>query len=186
MRVRLAFSCSASVVILLMLAPSAHRQTKGAKKEERKAVAAVGPARLSRDSDDIETLDLFYGAGGVEHAPDSTGRFTFLGEDLNGTNPKFEVEDARGVPWRVKLNSERRVHPERKNEAQAETAASRQLWTAGYFVDEDYYLDNVTVSGLPTLHRGETFVSPGGRVYGVRLERRDARKMGEWSWCDNP
>ena len=130
--------------------------------------AAELPGVIRRDSDDVRNLSLFYGAGGREHAPNPNGRYTFLKEGLKGTNPKFDVEDGDGVRWRVKLDSDRRFQPERYNEPQAETAASRLLWAAGYFVDEDYYMTDLTVTGLPSLHRGQRFVSADGRVHGIR------------------
>jgi len=150
--------------------------------------AAELPGVIRRDSDDVRNLSLFYGAGGREHAPNPNGRYTFLKEGLKGTNPKFDVEDGDGVRWRVKLDSDRRFQPERHNEPQAETAASRLLWAAGYFVDEDYYMTDLTVTGLPSLHRGQRFVSADGRVHGIRLKRRpeDVTKLGDWDWLDNP
>ena len=94
------------------------------------------------------------------------------------TSPKFEVIDGQGVEWKVKLGPE----------SQPETAATRFLWAAGYFVDEDYYVAELTVKGLPTLQRGQEFVSPGGIVHGARLERKrtTVKKLGDWDWFDNP
>ena len=94
------------------------------------------------------------------------------------TSPKFDITDQQGVEWKVKLGEE----------PQSETAATRLLWAAGYFVDEDYYLAELTVTGVPKLHRGEEFVSPDGTIHGARLERRpkDVAKLGTWDWFDNP
>ena len=80
---------------------------------------------------------------------------------MNGTSPKFDVEDEKGVEWKVKLGEE----------PQAETAATRLLWAAGYFVDEDYYLADFKVQGLSKLHRGEKMVSDDGTIHHARLER---------------
>src|SRR5262249_5308539 len=99
---------------------------KRAKQEEKERAANL-PALIWRDPGDVKTLNLFYGAGGKEHAPDPQGKFTFLKEDLKQTSPKFDVEDKQGVRWRIKLGQE----------PQAETAATRLLWAAGYFVRED-------------------------------------------------
>ncbi len=86
--------------------------------------------------------------------------------------------DGQGVEWKVKLGPE----------SQSETAATRFLWAAGYFVDEDYYVAELTVNGLPALRRGQEFVSAGGVVHGARLERKRTRaeKLGDWDWFDNP
>src|SRR5258708_842505 len=56
------------------------------------------PARglpvLWREPKDIDHRDLFHGPGGKEHQP--AGIFTFVGEDLDGSNPKFDVRDDSG------------------------------------------------------------------------------------------
>ena len=90
-------------------------------RQGEKDKAANLPAVIWRDPGDIATLNLFYGAGGKEHAPDPNGKYTFVKEDLKGHSPKFDVEDEQGVRWRVKLGQE----------PQAETAATRLLWAAG-------------------------------------------------------
>ncbi len=59
---------------------------------------------LWREPKDIGSENLFYGRGGQEHAPH--GPFTFESEDLEGTNPKFDVRDADGVKWKIKLGAE--------------------------------------------------------------------------------
>src|SRR5262245_53026793 len=97
----------------------------GAKKKETKQVefTVSKPAVLWRNPSDISSRDLFYGPGGREHAPGDS--FTFLKEDLDGSNPKYTVTDAAGVKWKVKLGEE----------AKPETAATRFVWAAGYFAD---------------------------------------------------
>ena len=131
-----------------------------------------------RDSGQVASLNLLYGAGGLRHAPDAKGTFAFLKEDQLATSPKFDVVDQQGVEWKVKLGEE----------PQSETAAARFLWAAGYFVDEDYYLAEFTVTGAPRLHRGQEFVSPEGTIHGARLERKltDVEKQGTWDWFENP
>ena len=136
------------------------------------------PTVIWRDPGDMASLNLLYGAGGRADAPDPAGRFAFVSEDMEETSPKFTVKDDRGVEWRVKLGQE----------PQSETAATRFLWAAGYFVDEDYYLPELTVTALPKLQRGQNFVSAGGTVHRARLERRSnaVKKLGSWDWFDNP
>ena len=48
-----------------------------------------------RGPEDISSRDLYYGPGGREDQP--LAPFRFIREDLDGTNPKFIVEDASGV-----------------------------------------------------------------------------------------
>jgi hypothetical protein len=131
---------------------------------------------LWRQPKDIRSENLFYGAGGKEHEPH--GPFTFLKEDLDGTNPKYDVRDEDGVKWKIKLGAE----------ARPETVASRFVWAVGYHTDEDYFLAKVWVAGLPAhLHRGQNLVEPGGLMRNVRLKREQGeKKEGTWSWRDNP
>jgi hypothetical protein len=166
---------------MLMLAAGAMSACASAQKKApiapRADVAAM-TERIWQDRGDTASLDLTYGAGGKAHAPNPTGTFTFVEEDSQGSNPKFSVVDGDGVAWKVKLGPESRP----------ETAATRFLWAAGYFADEDYYLPELTVQRLPTLRRGQQLVSPGGIVHGARLERKSTtvKKVGEWDWFDNP
>src|SRR5580698_4012444 len=92
-----------------------HHKTKSAEAGDKSALFWQDPA-------DIASRDLFYGPGGKQNEPPQ-GKFTFLKEDLDGTNPKFDVRDENGVKWKVKLGIE----------ARPETAASRLTWAAGYF-----------------------------------------------------
>jgi hypothetical protein len=119
--------------------------------------------------------DLFYGRGSEERSPKAP--FTFIEEDSSGSNPKFDVTDANGVKWKVKLG----------NEAQPETAVSRLLWSVGYFTDEDYYLPEFTVLGLKKLSRGGHYVHDGV-VTGGRFKRanKGEKSVDTWKWYKNP
>jgi hypothetical protein len=141
--------------------------------------AMDAPARqegLWHERKDVGSLNLIFGPGGKEHEPNGT--FTFVKEDKNGTSPKFDVVDEQGVHWRAKLGEE----------TKSETAATRLVWAAGYFADEDYYLAELHVEKLPKLSRGGQFVSADGVVHGVRMERKlkAEKKNGTWSWFKNP
>jgi hypothetical protein len=135
------------------------------------------PAVLWEDPADIATRDMIYGPGGAEHQP--KGPFKFVKEDMNGTSPKFVITDANGVKWKVKLGAE--SHPE--------TVASRLVWAAGYYADEEYFLPGFQVENIPSgLHRGEKYVEPNGIVHDARLKRyvKGEEKSGTWKWRDNP
>ena len=166
----------ALTILVASLAVPTFAQKKA--KQEEKVKALSLPAEIWQDPQDVAQRNLIYGAGGEKDAPDPNGSYKFIKEDLKQTSPKFDVEDDKGREWRVKLGQE----------PQAETAATRLLWAAGYFVDEDYYLPQIKVSGLPKLHRGEKFVTGGEIVHRVRLKLRspDVKKLGRWSWFDNP
>jgi hypothetical protein len=152
-----------SIVIALFLALPAVGQHTG-----------IQPV-IWQDRGDVSSLDLLAGSG--ENRPPA-GKFTFVKEDMGGASPKFEVVDGQGVHWKAKLGEE----------AKPETAATRLLWAAGYFVDESYYLPELRVEKMPAkLSRGSEFVKDGV-ARGVRLERTvtGREKIGNWSWSSNP
>src|SRR6185503_13831772 len=137
--------------------------------------SAITPI-LWRDPGDVATRDLRHGPGAPHLAP--VAPFTFVKEDKSGESPKFEVKDARGVKWSVKLGEE----------AQAETVATRLVWSVGYFAEEAYYFDRVRIRGLLKLSRGMEYVGRRGTVMGARFEpRREHIKRGKtWDWDKNP
>lgn len=137
---------------------------------------AEGAAVLWREPVDIASRNLYYGPGGAAHVP--RGWFTFEQEDMNGSNPKFDVADQDSVKWRVKLGEE--VRPE--------VVASRLVWAVGYFANEDYFMPVLHVQGMLRLKRGQNLVSSDGTVYNVRLKRhlKGQKKIGTWSWANNP
>ena len=128
---------------------------------------------LWRDRGHVAALNLLDGPGGEARAPGTN--FKFIEESKTGTAPKFDVEDENGVKWKVKLGPEVR----------SETAATRLVWAAGYFTDDDYYRPQIRVQGMTRLSRGNQYVSAGGLVRGVRLERQGGgKKLGDWSWYE--
>jgi len=162
------------MLLILSATLTAQKRDKSKDKEDTANLSGT----VWQDAGDLSTLNLFYGAGGQSHAPDANGKFTFVKEDDAGTSPKFEVTDDQGVRWKVKLGQE----------PQSETAATRLLWAAGYFVDEDYYLSEFKVTNMPKLKRGGQFVSADSTVHKARLERKlkEIKNLGTWSWFDNP
>src|SRR5437899_11919293 len=69
--------------------PTAHAQSTT-------ATAAAQPGRNASEvlwREPAGTRDLFYGRGGADHQPDAHGTFTFIKEDLDGSQPKLEVRD---------------------------------------------------------------------------------------------
>jgi hypothetical protein len=158
---------------MLAPAPAAWAVDKD-EKAAKKKYAAARPV-LWRDPGNVRARDLFYGPGSAARAP--VAPFTFVEEDRDGESPKFDVRDARGVLWKVKLGPE----------AQAETVATRLVWAVGYFAEEAYYFDRVRIRRLPNLSRGREFVS-GNLVRGARFEpRRENLVRGPtWNWTDNP
>lgn len=131
---------------------------------------------LWRDPGDIASRNLLYGPGSPDLMP--VAPFTFIEEDKSGESPKFEVKDARGMEWKVKLGPE----------AQSETVATRLVWAVGYFAEEAYYFDEVRIENLPRLSRGREYVSREGIVRGPRFEprRKGVERGPTWGWMENP
>jgi len=151
------------------------KKDKGLPDEEEITRNAV----LWREPGDIRSRNLYFGPGGEVHQPH--GPFTYLKEDLDGSNPKFSVRDRDGIRWKVKLGAE----------AGPETAATRLVWAAGYFANEDYFLPTLRVEGMPAhLKRkhADRFIEPDGSMRKVRLKRepQDEKKVGSWSWRSDP
>jgi hypothetical protein len=146
-----------------------------AQKKQNEQTAAGVPV-LWRDPGNISTRDLKYGPGSRELSP--VGPFIFVSEESTGESPKFRVTDARGETWVVKLGVE----------AQAETVATRLLWSVGYFADEAYYLDRVEVNNLPSLSRGQNYVEGKSTIRGARFEpkRKNVDRGANWDWEENP
>ncbi len=139
-------------------------------------ITGSGSAVVWRNPSDMASRNLLYGSGGKQGEPRPT--FTFVKEDLDGTNPKFDIRDQDGVKWKVKLG----------DEARPETVASRLLWAVGYFTNDDYFLSDLRVEDMPRhLHRGQHLVEPGGLMHNVRLKKDPkGKKIGVWQWRHNP
>lgn len=138
--------------------------------------AATGVPVLWRDPGDLTKRDLRYGPGSAELAP--IAPFTYGGEEATGESPKFRITDARGDTWVVKLGVE----------AQAETVATRIIWSVGYFADEAYYIDRAEIKNLPKLSRGQEFVEGNSVIRGARFEpkRKGIERGINWDWEENP
>ena len=158
------------ILFVVSLSVSGAMKEKHVKREE---ISATGPAVMWREPADIKSRDLFYGPGGRSHVPH--GRVTFVKEDLDGTNPKLVVTDQDGQKWKVKLGLE----------ARPETTATRLVWAVGYYTNEDYFVPELQVRGLPEkLQRGQELIGPNGFLRNVRLKResKEEKKIGNWHW----
>lgn len=102
-------------------------------------------------------------------APTSKTRFKFKARDTTGRSPGYDVVDAKGIEWSVKLGKE----------AQSEVVASRILWVLGYHQPPTYYLDAWMLDDA-----GEDSGPKGPARFRPSLP--GARVVGEWSWHQNP
>ena len=77
---------AASLLAMLAVSIAQRRRKKNATEQSKHRRSARRrkdlPAVIWMDPADPATLDLFYGDGGKEHAPDPSGTFTFLEEDM--------------------------------------------------------------------------------------------------------
>jgi hypothetical protein len=86
---------------------------------------------------DLEQRDLFRGPAFGPPPPQLRSSFEFIKEDTSGKSPGYDVRDANGVEWSVKLGPE----------AQSEVVASRIVWAIGYHQPPTYYLSEWTLTG---------------------------------------
>ena len=127
-----------SVAVFVLVSPTIGTPAeKSAPESVGVKLTVEGPPVLWRDPVDIASRNLLYGPGGKSHEPQGT--FTFDKEDMQGSNPKFDVVDQDGVKWKVKLG----------DEARPETVASRLIWAVGYFANEDYFVPVLKVQKMP-------------------------------------
>jgi hypothetical protein len=139
------------------------------------------PSRIWVDRGPIQDLDLYWANGSPERVP--LGPFTFLSEDLGGTNPKAQVRDANGVLWGVKWDEE----------ARSEIAASRLAWAMGLRVDETYYVETARIvfpgGRPPAFQRIGSFIDKAGNFKSAARFKRwvpGEISRGEWALDENP
>lgn len=147
---------------------------------ERVRTVSANPAKIWEDRGPIDQLDLFWGSASADRVP--VGPFTFVTEDVTGTNPKAHVRDANGVQWGVKWDEE--VH--------SEIAATRLAWAMGLRVDETYYVDSGTVvfagGQRPAFKRIGSFIDKQGHLMPARFQRMhpEQKSKGNWTFGGNP
>jgi len=168
---KLVLQSSLLIAFSSLVAQPGFSQSKPANNSKQPVAKAI----IWRDPGNVSRRDLLYGPGAIDLMPKAP--FTFVEEDKGGESPKFEVRDARGDVWTVKLGPE----------AQAETVSTRLVWAVGYFAEEAYYFDKVTVDNLPRLSRGLDYTA-GNIVRGARFEpkRRGMKRGSTWGWQKNP
>jgi hypothetical protein len=142
-----------------------------------------GTPVLWLDPSPIASRDLYWGSGSENRAPRAP--FTFISEDVSGTNPKVRVRDANDVEWSVKFAG---TEPH-KNEVHAEVAATRLVWALGYLVEENYFVPQGRIEKVGALKRAAAVVAADGSFQRARFEREDpSMKDTEhtWSFKANP
>jgi hypothetical protein len=124
-----------------------------------------GTPVLWRHPGDIARRDLYWGPGGKAMQPDLRS-VTLIEKEKGGYSKKYRVRDASGREWVAKVGKE----------AKAETAATRLMWSMGYFSDTNYLVPRVYVEGL------------NKTLENVRFSARpkDVKRVDGWKWSDNP
>ncbi len=133
-----------------------------------RAVASADMAEFWTEPADLASRDLFAGVGGTRLAPDPRAAYTFVARDTKGSSRGYDVRDASGMLWSVKLGPE----------AQPEVVVSRLYWAAGYHQPPTYYVPSWVLD-----EDGRRTTQPPGRF---RPELPGMRKHGRWAWEDNP
>lgn len=162
----------AAIAFSAPFATGTGRQDKLSKDDDRSAKLHIvsgsdGHPVLWNQPASIENLDLFYGPGSREDAPDPSGKFYYAGGDKKGTQKKIYVKDDKGREWIVKFGEE----------ARPETVATRIVWAMGYHADQDYFVAQVHIDGLA--RPDAVNVSFKRRHYGYE-------EVGLWDWEHNP
>jgi hypothetical protein len=116
---------------------------------------------------DAAGLDLYYGAGNASEMPARGATFQFVQKDTKGFSPGWDVKDAQGREWSVKLGPE----------AHSEVVASRILWALGYRQPPMYHVEAWTLEGGP---------EPGPQPAGRFRPDVPGAKRSTWSWEKNP
>jgi hypothetical protein len=130
------------------------------------APSAIDVSQLWIEPADIQTRDLFAGPVSSVAPPSPSTQFTFVKADRTGYSPGYDVRDANGLEWSVKLGKE----------AQTEVVSSRILWAMGYHQIPTYYLATWTMTGGPE-------GAPGAARF--RPDLPDRKVVADWSWYEN-
>ncbi len=132
--------------------------------QDKKKEPQIGMPLLWREPVDIASRNLYLGPGGESMKPDLS-KVALIEEKESSSAAKYRVRDGAGREWVVKVGGE----------AQAETAAGRLVWAAGYYTDINYFVPRVEIQGV-------------GVVENARFEARakGIKRLDEWLWEDNP
>jgi hypothetical protein len=134
----------------------------------------VKMSELWEEPTDLESRNLYEGPWGSKRAPDPTAVYTYVGRKDHGTNPGVTVTDPHGREWHVKQPP----HNDEGAEGPIEVTLSRVLSAVGYHQPPVYYMPTFTMKEGETTHP-----EPGGRF---RLDEKGFKKIGDWSWQQNP
>ena len=132
-------------------------------------VASEAAEEIWVEPADLEQRDLFRGPAMGPEPPQSNASFAFVKVDTSGRSPGYDVRDANGVAWSVKLGPE----------AQSEVVASRILWAIGFHQPPTSYVDKWMLTGGP---------KPGGQEGGRFRPELSTHKVvaDRWEFDKHP
>lgn len=157
---------STVAVVVLMMSASAISASACIRPSIRATADAPDPTQLWQPPNDLEQRDLFHGAGGPSLMPDRSEVFEFVAEDRSGYSAGYDVRDAEGVTWSVKVGPE----------AQPEVVVSRLLWAIGFHQPPTYYVAGWTMAGGPAGSLEAGRFRPDLSTWNV---------IADWSWYQN-
>jgi hypothetical protein len=145
-------------------------------------VASTGFAQrteriLWREPGAVGKADL--GGTVVSGIPSPKAPFTFVHEDMAGTQPKLLVKDSAGTTWNIKFG----------NEVRPECFTWRLPRAIGYFVEPSFYIASGKIEGMQKMQRQTPSLKADGRFTDARFQYRDPaiRFIKQtWTWTDNP
>jgi len=142
------------------------------------SLAAAAQPVLWHDPGDIGGWDFGGDVGTGISVPRPP--YTFLREDLSGTQPKIFVRDAAGVTWNVKFGYE----------AKGESFCWRVVRACGYFAEPNYLVPDGVIQGLRPLQRGGDWIHADGHFTNGRFQYRypNLKFRGDqnWRWDEPP
>lgn len=140
------------------------------------ALAQYPKGTLWQDPGDISKLDFSKTAGAAVNVPKPP--FTFVREDMSGTQPKLFAKDATGATWNVKFGNEVRV----------ESFCWRVVRACGYFAEPSFFVQSGQFQNMKPLKRQTPSVDASGHFTDARFQYRDPNLKFlnvNWRW-DRP
>jgi hypothetical protein len=130
------------------------------------ALSAVTYAQLPqgslwRDPGDVTKWDFAGTVGAPVRKPKPP--FTFVREDMSGTQPKVFVKDANGANWNVKFGFE----------ARPESFCWRVVRACGYFAEPSFFVASGKFEGFQPMKRKDPSLRADGTFIDARFQFRD-------------
>ena len=146
------------------------------------ALASAGFAQrteriLWREPGNVANVDL--GGSVVTGVPAPKAPFTFVREDMAGTQPKLLVKDAAGITWNIKFG----------NEVKPESFTWRIPRAVGYFVEPNFFVASGKIEGMSKMQRQTPSLKADGSFTSARFQYRDPAyrfTRQTWRWDINP